>query len=65
VTSGIPRERPPPVVDILDGDMNASDVCQVLRDLRFRGLTATATLSIDRPARDYLLASVLARQGKA
>jgi hypothetical protein len=47
----------------LDGDMTASDVIEILRKLHFA--TGFTTIQIDRDARDFLVASIAARCGKA
>jgi hypothetical protein len=46
-------------VDWLDADMMPADIVDVLRHLKFDN--GKATLQVDRPARDYLIASVTAR----
>ena len=45
-------------VDWLDADMMPADIVDVLRHLKFDN--GKATLQVDRPARDYLIASVTA-----
>ena len=47
----------------LSGDMTASDVIETLAQMRFR--TGTLAVRLDKDARDFLLASVIARRGKA
>jgi hypothetical protein len=48
--------------DALTGDMSGDDIAFVLRGIRFRN--GLQTIALDRAARDYLLASVLARIGE-
>jgi hypothetical protein len=44
-----------PVPNYVDGDMNPSQICQVLADLRFSHRGAMVRLELDRDARDYLV----------
>jgi hypothetical protein len=48
--------------DDLDADMTPRDIADVLRRLRFWG-NSKALLKIDRAARDYVVAAILARCG--
>jgi hypothetical protein len=47
----------------MDGDMTPGDIADILARLRFSD--NFQVIKIDRPARDYLLACVAARCGKA
>jgi len=48
-------------LDWLDGTMTPSDIVAILKQLKFEH--GKATLQMDRPARDYLIAAVTARHG--
>jgi hypothetical protein len=64
MTSGIPTNHNHPLVpDVIDGDMTGDDIVFVLDHLHFsHGLR---TITLDKDARDYLVAAVRERSGKA
>jgi hypothetical protein len=49
---------------VLDGDMTGADMCDALARLSFRR-SGLQMVALDKAARDYLIAAVLARQCKA
>jgi hypothetical protein len=51
--------------DALDADMTPREVAEVLAGLRFNRHSGECIISIDKGARDYILAAVTARCGKA
>jgi hypothetical protein len=48
---------------VIDGDMTADDICEVLGRLYFRR-SDLQVIQVDRHARDFLVAAVRDRQGK-
>jgi hypothetical protein len=56
-------EQPQP--DLLVADMRPSEVVEVLAGLRFNAETQQRTIRLDKGVRDFLVAAVTARCGKA
>jgi hypothetical protein len=51
--------------EILDADLRPSEVAEILAGLRFSPNNGRRLISIDQGTRDYLLAALAARRGKA